>query len=294
MTEAQYWSEQSKRLHWIGKPVIAVSEPAGQLTVRSGMLNICFNALDRQVALGRADETAVEAGSNSFSFAAMTEQTAHFAGALRAIGLIAGDRVLSYLPPSAECAIVLLACARIGVECVLVAEVTDPTALAEILVVSRPVVVVHRLDGYQPSIAQALQLSVHQPVRSVVVLPTSAVSDRASSTKSSTAASTAKPTRPEPVDLAEWELDFHRLMRSSAIHPAECAPVPTEAPFYTVAEALSTAAESSPSLVEITWSSVSTGEHALRLIAEGGSTDGVLWPSARIIGPLLAGRASQL
>ena len=291
-----FWTAQSRRLHWIVKPTITVAEStAGGLPrLDGGVLNVCFNAVDRHVALGRAEETAITSQDGELTFADLTEQTAQFAGVLRTLGLVAGDRVLTCLPRSADFAVVLLACARIGVHCVIATaagaaglgagsgdDAMEPTALTEVIAIDRPLVIVHGTGGYAASVARALELSVHQPERSAVVAPRVAGQSRQ---------------RGDGQDLAERQLDFHRLMRSSAIQPTECVPMPARAPLYT-------AVSQAPRTAELVRSTVDTGEHALRLIAAADDAedpaasvqiDPDCWPSTTILAPLLAGRRSAL
>ena len=53
-------------------------------------LNLCFNALDRHVIRGRADEPAI-AADRPTSYARLVEEVAAFGGVLRAFGIGLGD-----------------------------------------------------------------------------------------------------------------------------------------------------------------------------------------------------------
>ena len=53
-------------------------------------LNLCFNALDRHVVRGRADEPAI-AADRPTSYARLVEEVAAFGGVLRAFGIGLGD-----------------------------------------------------------------------------------------------------------------------------------------------------------------------------------------------------------
>ncbi|MCW2522154.1 MAG: propionyl-CoA synthetase [Frankiales bacterium] len=272
-----FWSAQSKRLHWIVQPTISVLAPGLEPRVAGGVLNVCFNAVDRHVALGRAEQTAIGTdGEDDLTFADLTEQTAQFAGVLRTLGLVAGDQVLTCLPRSADFAVVLLACARIGVHCLIAGENLEAAALTEVIEINRPIVVVRGTGGFATTVARALELSIHQPERSVVVAPRLAGQPKQ---------------RGNTQDLAEWELDFHRLMRSSAIQPTECVPMPAAAPLYTTVAL-------APDSAKLLRRTVDTGEHTLRLIAGRLPSDQAateaLWPSRSIIAPLLVGQSSRL
>lgn len=80
----------------------------------TGMLNAVYDALDRQVVLGRADETALDLGDEVLSYAVLLERTAAFGGLLRALGVRRDDPVAVTAAVSAETAVAVLAAARIG------------------------------------------------------------------------------------------------------------------------------------------------------------------------------------
>ncbi len=76
-------------------------------------LNACYNALDRHVVRGAADEIAL-AGDRDYSYARLLTEVGAFAGVLTAFDLgIGADVVLGDLPPE-YAVIATLACARVG------------------------------------------------------------------------------------------------------------------------------------------------------------------------------------
>ncbi len=83
-------------------------------------MNTCFNALDRHVINGRADQPAIVYDSpvtqtqQTFSYAELLDRVAAFAGALRSLGVGHGDRVVIYMPMVPEAVVAMLACARLG------------------------------------------------------------------------------------------------------------------------------------------------------------------------------------
>ena len=84
-----------------------------------GTLNVSYNCLDRQVAAGRGDKTAIifEADDGTVtrsSYAELLGRTCRMANALKTLGVMKGDRVVIYLPMSVEAVIAMQACARIG------------------------------------------------------------------------------------------------------------------------------------------------------------------------------------
>jgi len=84
-----------------------------------GTLNASYNCLDRNVEQGRGDKTAIvfEADDGTVTkvtYRQLLEQTCKLANALKARGIVKGDRIVIYMPMSIEGVVAMLACARIG------------------------------------------------------------------------------------------------------------------------------------------------------------------------------------
>jgi acetyl-CoA synthetase len=84
-----------------------------------GTLNASYNCLDRNVEQGRGDKTAIFFEADDGTVTAVTyrellERTCRLANALKARGVVKGDRVVIYMPMSIEGVVAMLACARIG------------------------------------------------------------------------------------------------------------------------------------------------------------------------------------
>ncbi|WP_370614730.1 AMP-binding protein [Mumia qirimensis] len=80
----------------------------------AGRLNLAYDALDRQVIGGRADEPALRTPEDDLSYAVLLERAAAFGGLLLALGVRPGDAVAVPASISTETAVVVLAAARIG------------------------------------------------------------------------------------------------------------------------------------------------------------------------------------
>lgn len=140
-----------------------IHRPGSGAPDQDGTLNLCFNALDRHVVRGRADEVAVRvdrmtAGRTERTFAQLLEDVAAFGGVLRAFGVAPGERVLSRLPMGLPGLVAALAVTRIGAVHVLVEEYADPVAP---LAAHRPVVVL--AEGRDAALANALAGATEQP-----------------------------------------------------------------------------------------------------------------------------------
>src|SRR5947199_10588989 len=83
-------------------------------------MNTSYNALDRHVEGGRADQPALIYDSPvtdtvaTLTYRELRDAVALFAGALAAEGVTRGDRVIVYMPMVPEAVISMLVCARIG------------------------------------------------------------------------------------------------------------------------------------------------------------------------------------
>jgi len=84
-----------------------------------GELNASYNCLDRNLASGNANKTAIifesdDGRVSTVTYQALYHRVCRLANALRARGVKKGDRVVIYLPMSVEGIVAMQACARIG------------------------------------------------------------------------------------------------------------------------------------------------------------------------------------
>lgn len=117
-----FWMNAAEEIHWDKKPSKALFDHDAPLYewFSDGMVNTCYNAVDRHVENGRADQAAIIYDSpvthtkQEITFAELQARVASLAGALRAKGIEKGDRVIIYMPMVPEALEAMLACARIG------------------------------------------------------------------------------------------------------------------------------------------------------------------------------------
>ncbi len=117
-----WWAKAAEGIDW-SRRWDQVFDPAlgvfGQWFA-GATLNISQNCLDRHVEAGRGAQTALiwdspMAGElRSFTYAELRGRVARVAGALAALGVVAGDRVVVYMPMVPEAVIAMLAFARLG------------------------------------------------------------------------------------------------------------------------------------------------------------------------------------
>lgn len=179
-----FWREAAKNIHWDQTPSTAIDESRAPIYgwYPDGMLNISYNALDRHVAAGRGDATALIYDSavlgiqQTFSYRELLEKVSRFAGVLRNQGVKQGDRVLIYLPMIPQAHIAMLACARLGAIHSVVFGGFAPKELAARIDDATPAAIITATGGiepsrrieYLPAIQEAMDQATHK-VRTVIV-----------------------------------------------------------------------------------------------------------------------------
>ena len=96
-----FWAEAAAAIDWETRwdRVLDDTRPPFYRWFTGGRLNMCWNALDRHVAAGRGERTALIYDSPvagtvaSFTYRALRDRVARFAGALAGLGVGRGDRV---------------------------------------------------------------------------------------------------------------------------------------------------------------------------------------------------------
>src|SRR6266545_3908634 len=117
-----FWLAAAAAIDWDTAPTRALDDSAAPLYrwFPDGVLNTCHNALDRHVAVGRADQAAliydspVTATTRKYTYAELLEEVATLGGALAGLGVGNGDTVVIYMPMVPEAVFAMLACARLG------------------------------------------------------------------------------------------------------------------------------------------------------------------------------------
>ncbi|WP_018500358.1 AMP-binding protein [Parafrankia discariae] len=180
-----FWAAAARDIDWTRAPerILDAGAPPFYRWFPDAELNTCANALDRHVAAGRGDALAlvydspVTGTSRRYTFARLTDEVARAAGALAALGVDRGDRVIIYMPMIPEAVVAMLACARLGaVHSVVFGGFAAPE-LAARMDDARPKVVVSascgieptRLVPYKPMMDAAIELAAHKPAGCLIV-----------------------------------------------------------------------------------------------------------------------------
>jgi propionyl-CoA synthetase len=117
-----FWMGLADAIDWQRKPSKALFAEKAPIYewFSDGMVNTCWNAIDRHVAAGRGAQTAIIHDSpitgtkHRITYSELLDRVARLAGALRVKGVGKGDRVIIYMPMVPEALEAMLACARIG------------------------------------------------------------------------------------------------------------------------------------------------------------------------------------
>jgi len=219
-----FWSEAAAAILWEKRwdKLLDHSRAPFYRWFTGGVLNTCYNCLDRHVAEGRGQQaaliydSAMTGRTQSFTYAELTDLVARFAGALAAQGIAKGDRVIIYMPMVPEAAIAMLACARLGAIHSVVFGGFAPAELATRLNDAKPKLVISascglepgRVLAYKPLLDAAIDLAQFKPERCIILQRPQAKAEM-------------KPGR---------DLDWQEV--AAAAKPAPCVPVAATDPLY--------------------------------------------------------------
>ena len=219
-----FWAEAAEAVHWFKKwdRVLDASHPPFYRWFSGGSLNSCYNALDWHVENGRADQPAllydspVTDSMKVFTYRALLDEVARFAGVLLRQGVRKGDRVIVYMPMVPEAVIAMLACARIGAIHSVVFGGFAANELATRINDARPKLIVsascgievNRVVPYKPLLDRAIESASAKPASCIIL---QRPQEQASMTRGR-------------------DLDWAQVMTQA--EPADCVPVAATDPLY--------------------------------------------------------------
>jgi len=180
-----FWGEAATEVDWFRPPATVLDDSAAPFVrwFPDGVLNTCYNALDRHVINDRGEQAAliydspVSGSRRTFTYAQLLGDVAMVAGLLTDLGVGLGDRVVIYMPMVPEAVMTMLACARIGAVHSVVFGGFAPKELAARIDHARPRVIVaascgiegNRIIEYKPMLDAALEIAEHRPDRCVIL-----------------------------------------------------------------------------------------------------------------------------
>jgi propionyl-CoA synthetase len=219
-----FWGEAAKDIDWYQPPTVVLdrSSPPFYRWFADGVLNTCFNAVDRHVHGGRGDQAAliydspVTGTGRTFSYRELLDEVSRFAGVLRGLGVGKGDRVVIYLPMIPEAVIAMLGCARIGaVHSVVFGGFAAPElatriddAAPKVIVSASCGIEVSRVIEYKPILDRAIDLARHKPEHCVILQ------------------------RPQASAALTAGRDLDWSQAAAGAQPADCVPVAATDPLY--------------------------------------------------------------
>jgi propionyl-CoA synthetase len=180
-----FWAEAAEAVHWYRRwdAVLDRSREPFYRWFPGGEVNSCYNALDRHVENGRAEQVAliydspVTSTVRAFTYRELQDEVARFAGVLATRGVTRGDRVVIYMPMVPEAIIGMLACARLGAIHSVVFGGFASAELASRITDARPKAVltascgieIDRVIPYKPLLDRAIELAGSKPECCIVL-----------------------------------------------------------------------------------------------------------------------------
>ncbi|WP_299024773.1 propionyl-CoA synthetase [uncultured Sulfitobacter sp.] len=219
-----FWLEQAQAIDWVTPPQRALFDKGGDLYewYADAQVNGCYNAVDRHVENGRADQAAIIYDSpitgtkDTITFAQLQTRVAGLAGALVAQGVTKGDRVIIYMPMVPEAIEAMLACARIGAVHSVVFGGFAANELAVRIDDCAPKAIIaascglepNRTVHYKPLLDGAIDMATHKPEACIILQR-----------------------EQEICELVEGrDIEWHAAIAAGS--PADCVPVAGNHPAY--------------------------------------------------------------
>ncbi|HHL21233.1 MAG TPA: propionyl-CoA synthetase, partial [Aliiroseovarius sp.] len=220
----KFWMQAAEAISWDKPPSRALFDDKAPIYewFSDGMLNTCYNAVDRHVEAGRGDQVAIIHDSpitgtiTRITYGELQDRVARLAGALRAQGIEKGDRVIIYMPMVPEALVAMLAVTRLGAIHSVVFGGFAANELAVRIEDATPKAVIAascglepgRVVKYKPLLDEAIGISAHKPDFCVIFQR-----------------------EQEPAELVEGrDLDWNDFQ--DGVAPAQCVPVEGNHPVY--------------------------------------------------------------
>ena len=219
-----FWMQAATAIDWYKAPTKALDDTNAPLYewYTDGMVNTCYNAVDRHVLAGNGAQTAIIYDSPitgvkaTTTYAELKTQTANLAGALLSKGITKGDRVVIYMPMVPEALVAMLACTRIGAIHSVVfggfaaneLAVRLDDALPKAIIAGSCGVEPSRVIAYKPLIDAAIELAEHKPETVIILQREQQLADL----------------------IPGRDFDWHAVQ--DGVTPAECVPVEGNHPAY--------------------------------------------------------------
>ena len=180
-----FWGEAAREIDWI-EPARKIFDSSQGLYGRwftGAVVNSCYNALDRHVAGGRANQLALIHDSplsgsiTRLTYAELLTEVKTLAAIMQDFGVTKGDRVILYMPMVPEAVAAMLACARIGAVHSVVFGGFAAKELATRIEDAKPKLILSascglepgRIVQYKPLLDEAIALSSAKPQACIIL-----------------------------------------------------------------------------------------------------------------------------
>ena len=118
----KYWQNLANDISWKVFPKTILNKKTEYLYewFPDGILNTCYNAVDKNIVEGRGNQVAIYYESpitnskSKITYNDLRDKVSKFAGGLKKLNIEKGDRVIIYMPMVPEAIIAMLAVARLG------------------------------------------------------------------------------------------------------------------------------------------------------------------------------------
>lgn len=180
-----FWAEAATEIDWIEPPktIFDASQGVYGRWFTGGVVNTCYNALDRHVERGRADQVALihdsplTGSATKFTYAELLAEVQALGAIMQDFGVAKGDRVILYMPMVPEAVVAMLACARIGAVHSVVFGGFAAKELATRIDDAQPKLILSascgiepgRIVQYKPLLDEAIKLASSKPKACIVL-----------------------------------------------------------------------------------------------------------------------------
>ena len=219
-----FWLEAARSIDWDRFPSKALNDTNAPFYTwfDDGMVNTCYNAIDRHVIAGNGDQVAIIHDSpitdsiTKITYSELQSRVALLAGGLRAKGVTKGDRVIIYMPMVPQALEAMLACSRIGAVHSVVFGGFAAHELAVRIDDCKPKAIIaascglepNRVVEYKPLLDGAIDIAEHKPDFCVILQ------------------------REQHVAPMIYGRDLDWYAFQDGVEPAECVPVEGTHPIY--------------------------------------------------------------
>lgn len=181
----QFWEEAAQDISWFSKwdKIFDKDQGIYGRWFTGATCNTCYNAVDRHVENGRADQNAIiydspiTGSKRTYTYAQLRDEVQALAAVIKDKGVTKGDRVIIYMPMVPEAAIAMLACARLGAVHSVVFGGFAASELATRLNDAAPKMIIsascgiepNRLVPYKPLLDEAIELAKSKPDATLIL-----------------------------------------------------------------------------------------------------------------------------